>query len=419
MSADGRILVVGTTPDYIDWLAGHYPGRAVFVTESSLRKSSEFPAPAADSEVLFSQPDVETVARLLDAHSRRYSQHWSGITCFDCESLELAAELAEMFKLPFAPKHAVVSCRNKRSTRCRWDSDGVRTPQSSLVSDVDSLMRFFATIAGPVVIKPLTASGSELVFVCRTDDDCRRNFNTLMTQMHTRGANRLFENRSAAVAEEFVEGPEYSCDFYISDGKAKILRIAKKYLYDGQWPGIIKAYEIPGTLPAGMNMASLAESLERAADSLGIANTIIMTDFIVNRNEACFLEMTPRPGGDCLPQMYRNSGGRDMLGLAVEYAANGKLPAIDPQNGMRRVAGLRLFAHRGGVLQDIAFDKLAGLPILETCTIGPVGRRIVMPPDDYDSWKLGNVIFAPCDSLPVEKQCDEILARLNRGVWIK
>ena len=52
------------------------------------------------------------------------------------------------------------------------------------------------------------------------------------------------------------------------------------------------------------------------------ANTIIMADFIFKDDQFYFLEMTPRPGGDCLPDLIQASLGYDTLGLAIEYAVD-------------------------------------------------------------------------------------------------
>jgi hypothetical protein len=40
------------------------------------------------------------------------------------------------------------------------------------------------------------------------------------------------------------------------------------------------------------------------------------------------------------------------------------------------------------------------------------GHRMALPPEDYDSWLLGHLIFAPDDRSDVETQCRELLDKI-------
>jgi hypothetical protein len=41
------------------------------------------------------------------------------------------------------------------------------------------------------------------------------------------------------------------------------------------------------------------------------------------------------------------------------------------------------------------------------------GHRIKMPPEDYDSWCLGHIIFEPHADTEMEEQCRAILDRIT------
>lgn len=47
-----RVMVVGTTPDYIQWIRENYPDRAVFITDLRARKAAVEPRPPAKEEIL-------------------------------------------------------------------------------------------------------------------------------------------------------------------------------------------------------------------------------------------------------------------------------------------------------------------------------------------------------------------------------
>jgi len=47
-----KVLVVGTTADYIDWIQKSCPGRALFLTEPGVRRQAEEPCPLPGEEIL-------------------------------------------------------------------------------------------------------------------------------------------------------------------------------------------------------------------------------------------------------------------------------------------------------------------------------------------------------------------------------
>ena len=150
----------------------------------------------------------------------------------------------------------------------------------------------------------------------------------------------------------------------------------------------------------------------QGARALGIDHAICMVDFLVSGDEIVLLEMTPRPGGDCIPHLLRRSGRLDILSLAVDFAGrqNLALPA-EPLNG--RYVGLRLHARKPGQIMKFNTDRLReDSRIREIQLIRTEGHQVSMPPADYESWYLGYVIFQPADGVAVERQCSEISREL-------
>ena len=198
-------------------------------------------------------------------------------------------------------------------------------------------------VSGPVVLKPITGSGSELVFKCTDRSECLEAFETIRTRLSETKSNRMYMQAQAAtgggdprrdlVAEEFVAGEEYSSDFYLEDGDVRVVRTARKILAVGGQTGTTVAYEVPGSLPAGLPVEGLPAQLRRAAHAIGLRRALCMVDFIVREGKPYLLELTPRPGGDCLPWLIRESSGLDMLGLTLEFARGLEitLPAAEAQ----------------------------------------------------------------------------------------
>jgi hypothetical protein len=208
--------------------------------------------------------------------------------------------------------------------------------------------------------------------------------------------------------EEYIQGREYSCDFIIDNGAVEIIRCARKIPARGQLVGITAAYIVPARLPAQFSRKSLSRQLLRAAQALGIHRSICMVDFIVREGKAYLLEMTPRPGGDCLPSLIMHSGGIDMLTLTLDFAEGLKV-TIRPPDEWRRLVGLKLFASRCGVVSRIDPARLLADPrVLEVSLRRGIGHWVALPPEDYDSWWLGHVVFEPCSWDQVAEECNDL-----------
>ena len=421
---DERVLVVGTTADYIDIIRRRFPGRTLFLTDPAERKkASSYPAPDRISEILCGLTSPRGAVDALDGHLRKQKQQLTGVACFDCESLSLAAEIARTRSLPFPSPAAVDASRNKYFSKRLWLDAGLPCPDVRLVGRSDEAIDFLHKIQRAVVMKPLTGSGSELIFLCRDENDCRLAFKTLVEKLATHHNSRMYEPRTwqgkkidprkSFVMEEMVEGEEMSCDFALRENGVKIIRTTRKILARNQTFGTVLAYILTNDLPFGSDPSAVHRLLEQAARALGINRSICMIDLMISRGRPLMLEMTPRPGGDCLIALERLSAGFDMLGYALDFA-EGQETETPPAGEWKPLAGLHLLADRPGTIRRLDDRALLADPrVLECSLTAGIGHRILMPPDDYDSRKLGHAIFRPRNPADIEKECLELSALLT------
>lgn len=391
-----RVLVVGTTPDYIDWIRNAWPDRALFITEPALRQKADEPVPHAEEEICCSLDRFETVRNALSAHLDQWELTLSGIACFDCEALELAARLAAEWGLPYPGRLAIRNSRDKLVSKQIWQQNGIRCPDTMPVTSQVDLLDFLDSHPAGLVLKPVSGSGSELVFRCSSREDCIQAFEAISEGLTKRAGNRLFNQAPrhgfAMVAEEWVDGTEYSCDFLIRDRTAAIIRMTRKIKPAGRPFGTVSGYMLTD-LPLGrFDRPAWEDVLFRAAGALGIRRGICMADIIVRDGEPIIIEMTPRPGGDCLPHLMRAAGDLDMLGLTLDVAEQ-KPVSLKPGIDFPPMAGLRIHAGKAGVLKGIRTENLAGDSRIKSLHFfRRPGHTIVMPPEDYDSWLLGHMI---------------------------
>lgn len=420
--SEKRVIVVGTTADYIEIISTRYPGRCLFITDPAERGRHPGNAPGAGGELLCGLEDEGRVIAALKAHLAARGFEASGVACFDCESLMLAALVARELGLPYPTPESVALCRSKYATRKRWREDGVPCPEAALARTIGETVDFFERAGGPVVMKPLSGSGSELVTLCRDRSECERAFALLTERMSAHSNARMYSSvgpgggtdpRTAFVVETFVSGTEFSCDFTVDGNDLEIIRVAGKIMAPDQSMGTTLAYVLPGELPGGMGREALAPTLMKAARALGLRRAIAMVDFIISEGGISLLEMTPRPGGDCLPDLIMESSGFDTLGAALDFAEGKKLK-IPPAGSWRKLIGLRLIASREGILKRLDCGAIVSDGRVLSCRLkrGP-GDRVVLPPLDYDSRILGHVIFEAPEGARSDAGMAEIGSKLR------
>jgi biotin carboxylase len=406
---DQRVLVVGTTADYIQWLRTCRPGQVLFLTDPAVRREADEPAPSTGEELLCDLADTHRVLEALADHLKKWQLGLDGIACYDCESMVLAARLAQAFALPYPGVQAVDNCRDKYRSRILWREYHLDTPDVRRIKSSDDAIGFFRKTGGPCVLKPLSGSGSELIFRCDSEADCDRHFRRIVQGLEHRRNHRLYQplagGAPAIIAETYVDGEEYSCDFVLQGDRVTLIRLARKVLFPRDPFGTAKAYVLPGAWPEALDAGQFEQTLYRSALALGIERAVCMLDFIVNDGRMTLLELAPRPGGDCLPSLVRRCYQLDVLQLMLDFARQQPLdvhlPPVHPP-----MVGLRLHAQKEGELISMDTRDLGKDPrVQEIQLIRQPGHRIKRPPEDYDAWLLGHVIFVPDPHTDIAAQC--------------
>ena len=146
MNDSNKVLVVGTTADYIDWIRRTCPGRALFLTDSSIRHQAREPKPAPAEEILCDLSNYGQARDNLKRHLRKECLSLDGITSYDCESLELTAILAQDFDLSYPSVEAVSKSRDKGLSKFLWRQDGVNCPRARPVKSVTEAVSFLNEI---------------------------------------------------------------------------------------------------------------------------------------------------------------------------------------------------------------------------------------------------------------------------------
>lgn len=402
---NSRVLVVGSTPDYNEIIYTRYGGETLFLTDKSQSAEWRGFKPPKKDECLFDLADHEGALDAVISHADKNGVSINGITCFDCEALPLAAKAAERLDLPFSPLSAIENARSKAGSHLIWQNSGVPCPATIKLFSPEDLEKAAPTAVFPGVIKPATGSGSELVFRVENLEETAEKYLYITDRIATHPNQRMYPICGCTL-EQFIDGDEFSCDWVMHKGSAEIIRIAEKVRRDELSFGTASAYIVPPSKP--VDREKLSQILFDGAKALGFTDMVAMTDFIVRDGEIYLIEMTPRFGGDSLPDTVMASAGFDIFRAALDYAVTGEicvptfwLPAVS----------VRIIAERAGILKKASV--MHDHRIISVNIEREEGHRIILPPENYFSRLIGHVVFRPDEGTNIFEQIEEIRAKIS------
>jgi hypothetical protein len=401
------VVVIGTTPDYIVKIHKKYPEAACFVIDSRFLNNTLLQSIEKSSLLFCSLENYEETLRSVDRYLSLNRLSPQGVACFDCESLILASKIAVKLDKPFPPTDAIIQARNKFESRRIWTEAGVLSPSATVVSGLRETLAFFHKIRKEIVLKPVSGSGSELLFHCENEEEVVRSVQIMEEELPKRKSNPLFRpipgtSRATPVdpcgswiAEEFVCGYEFSCDFILENGRITILRETGKVKAPGQTFGSILAYTFPPSYPEGFSLQNLSRVLKVAASSLGFTWGHFMVDYIIRNGQPVLIEMTPRPGGDSLPELVEIAAGYDLLGLHLDIVAGKFRPLKVLDIPPETFASINLYAPKGGIITGLDPSPVLSLSWVKAVFLKKdLGDRVILPPADYDNRLLGYCIIS-------------------------
>jgi predicted ATP-grasp superfamily ATP-dependent carboligase len=424
-----KVMVVGTTPDYVKKLYEAYPERTCFAVDSCFKGDRLLEA-LDPSLVLFTNlDDVQEIRHDVERFLSGSRVQVEGVACFDCESLVAASEVALHIGRPFPCREAVLRVRSKFHSKHIWAEAGIPSPKAALASGLEETLAFFRAGGSAIVLKPVSGSGSELTFVCGTEEDITGSVDILKRQLPKRKFSPLFKTLPSLcgedpvdpcktwVAESHVPGPEFSCDFFLEKDCVTVLRQTGKVKARGQTFGSVLAYVFPAHYPKGFSFQGLCELLKRAAYSLGFSWGHFMADFIVCDGEVVILEITPRPGGDSIPDLVWLATGKDLLGLHLDFVSGRHQRGDGIPSPSGSFASINLYAPQNGIIRHLDPSPLLGL--LGVRAFFPkkvVGDRIILPPESYDHRLLGYCVVSLEEGMDVVSLAADLQSLLDVSI---
>ncbi len=328
--------------------------------------------------------DTQDGAALLAACRRLAAEApLAGLTSSSEYFVATAAALARRLGLPGPLPAAVRTCRDKQALRRRLQAAGVGIPAFRPASSVKAAVAAARSIGFPVVVKPVSGTGSAGVRLCKAAEAVAAHAGALLRQ---RRNERGMPLPRRILVEALADGPEYSVETF---GSA-VVGITRKHL--GPLPFFV---EVGHDFPAALSDAARArieQEVRRALEALALGWGPAHFELRLTAEGPRIIEVNPRLAGGYIPELVRLAFGLDLIGETVRLALG---RAVRLERPLVRFASIRfLLAPRAGTLAGVegleAARQVEGVAEAQLYT--RPGNRVRRGGDFRD--RLGHVMAA-------------------------
>lgn len=250
-------------------------------------------------------------------------------------------------------REQAIRATNKHLMREAFEQYGAPSPKSRCFTDVEVAWGSFCTeFTGACILKPSRNSGSRGIAKIEEDID-GAEFQKLFET--AKGESR----DKQVMLEQFIEGPEFSIEIIVWNGKVNVLTVTDK-----------KTTEAPHFVELGHNQPSCypAETVEKikaaavaGVKALGVNNCACHAEVKVQNGDPYIMEIGARMGGDFISTILTPlSTGVDMIAAAVNCAL-GIEPCLQPTSKQQGVC-IRYFCPEPGALKSITNTEVLNDP---------------------------------------------------------
>lgn len=297
-----------------------------------------------------------------------------------------AAALADAWGVPGAGAGAARVLRDKSLLRTVAGEHGIDQPDWEVIESADGIERFRARYDGRCVVKPANRQASLGVRLLEAGMDARAVWaeTTSADEAHQRARHAL---PPKYLVEQRLDGPEFSAEALVRDGRAEFTNITAKSVQHGDSP-VELGHVAPAPLPADV-AERMAAATRRLLAATGFRTGVVHAEWILHDGRPHLVECAGRLPGDSIDQLINLSHGCD---LTEDYlrVLEGRAPVVSGAAG--RAAAIRFLTAGPGVVTAVDGVAESGQ------APGVVESEVSVQPGDTvgavtSSWdRLGHVI---------------------------
>jgi biotin carboxylase len=322
-----------------------------------------------------------------------------------------AAVVAQRIGVPGASENAARVFRDKFELRELASRAGIRNPAYALVRRIEEAERFFLAAGGrPCVLKPTARQASAGVQIITDVSQIAEGWHlTAAPDEGHRVPRRGVPSR--VLCEHALQGPEYSVELLVANGRIIFRNITAKRVQPGRFP-----VELGHTVPAPID-AALRHALdgvnERLVSVTGFASGLLHSEWIVTDAGPALVECAARMPGDDISTLISEAWGFDLPEAYVRVLL-GDQPHV-PETAAGGAAVAFLAAPEGRVVSVEGLDRARRLPGVRDIRVG-VGVGDVVPPVTSSWDRVGHVRVGASTAAAAHRLADEAASEITVAV---
>jgi biotin carboxylase len=376
-----RVLILGAGPmQAVAINAAHDRGWEVVAVDGNPN------APARPLADLFEPIDLKDRAGLASLAARLAAEGGlDGVFTAATDFSASVAHVAEAAGLPGHRLEAALNASDKLRMRARFREAGVPSPRfvgvdAGSASRLDALMEGEG-IAFPIVVKPVDNMGAR---------GCRRVDRA--TDAPAALADAIRYSRSGqAIVEEYMEGPEFSIEALVFDGKVHLTGLADRHIFFPPY-FVEMGHTMPTEFPAE-DRAALVRVFEAGIRALGLTHGAAKGDVKLTPRGPMIGEIAGRlSGGYMSGWTFPYAYGIDLTGSALELAVGLRPRSLAPTHEW--VSAERAWISIPGIVSAVhGLERARALPWMRDVfpRVRP-GDEVRFPENNVE--KCGNCLSA-------------------------
>jgi len=308
--------------------------------------------------------------------------HLTGITSSSEFYVVTAARVARVLGLPGEDPRRLAAARNKALQRRSFAASGVPSPRFGTAWSTVDAVRAADRLGLPVVVKPISRSGSIGVRRCDTAAQVAQHSAELLATTVDERGNPLPD---MVLVESYLDGPEFSVELVggaVRALVAKHLDVSRGFLEVG--------HDVPAPVDARTG-ACLARTARAALAALGLHWGAAHVELRLVADRAYVVEVNARLAGGMIPHAIRFATGDDLIGELLARAVG--MPAPRRARRPTRCTSIRFLVPAGdGEVRSVptAAVALAMPGVVDAAVTARPRQRITRGGTFLD--RLGHVI---------------------------
>lgn len=234
---------------------------------------------------------------------------------------------------------------NKHLMREAFEKYGAPSPMSFCFENPEDAWACFCNeLPNSAILKPSRNSGSRGIAKIEKEIS-KKSFADLFVRAKTESRDKT------VMLEQFIEGPEFSVEIIVWNGKVNVLAVTDKKTTGAPY-FVELGHNQPSVFPKGV-----VEEIKTAAvlgvKALDVNNCACHAELKVQDGKAYIMEVGARLGGDFIStELTHLSTGIDMVAAAIDCSL-GIEPCLEP-TGLKQGVCIRYFCPKPGNLVSIS-----------------------------------------------------------------